>query len=89
MKMIQDKIKWTKYLNIIFLIFEYPVAFLLSIFTLDGDACKLSFQSNPWEQFGSRFLFVFVPLLVINVIISIIIKLLFKYYARRYINLLC
>ena len=89
MKMIQDKIKWTKYLNIIFLILEYPVAFLLSIFTLDGDACKLSFQSNPWEQFGSRFLFVFVPLLVINVIISIIIKLLFKYYARRYINLLC
>ena len=74
MKIIQDKIKWTKYLNIIFLILEYPVAFLLSIFTLDGDACKLSFQSNPWEQFGSRFLFVFVPLLVSNVIISIIIK---------------
>lgn len=70
-------------INVIFLILEYPVAFLLSIFTLDGHACKLSFQSNPWEQFGTRFLFAFVPLLVINVIISIIIKLLFKYYAKK------
>ena len=35
MKMIQDKIKWTKYLNIIFLILEYPFAYYLSEITLD------------------------------------------------------
>ena len=70
-------------INVIFLILEYPFAFLISIFTLDGDATKLAFERAPWECFGVSFLLAFVTLLIVNVIISIIIKLLFKLFAKK------
>ena len=77
----QKNNKWL--LNIIFLILEYPFAFLLSIFMLDGDSVKRSYEAGPFSQFVLRFLFAFIPLLLANVTISCIIKLVLKLFKNR------
>ena len=83
MKMIQDKIKWTKYLNIIFLILEYPFAYYLSEFTFDGKVLDIVYPVNPFRIFIARFIHVFVPLLVCNVTLTFVIKYVFKLFAKK------
>ena len=83
MKMIQDKIKWTKYLNIIFLILEYPFAYYLSEFTFDGKVLDIVYPVNPFRIFIARFIHVFVPLLVCNVTLTFIIKQVLRLFAKK------
>ena len=83
MKMIQDKIKWTKYLNIIFLILEYPFAYYLSEITLDRSSHYINYNLLLIRVLILRFMYCFVPLLVCNVTLTFIIKQVLRLFAKK------
>lgn len=72
-----------KWINIILLALEFPVVWFLSLFTLDGDAAKQSFQEDPCGNIFARIIFAFVPILFANTIILIIIKLASNWYRIK------
>lgn len=76
----QKKDKWK---NIVLLLIELPIVCFLALFTLDGHSSLLAYKEHPWSIFLQRFIFAFIPILIVEFLIFSSVNLIFMLLSKK------
>ena len=78
-----DGTKKDKWKNIVLLLIELPIVCFLALFTLDGHSSLLAYKEHPWSIFLQRFIFAFIPILIVEFLIFSSVNLIFMLLSKE------